>query len=299
MREDFYAHLKEGSRPIMDGKNRIYYCELNQYYSDNVFRNFSIKFTMEGVVQYRTEKEKYALTPNYFLLSSKQPCECIVDSKPLMRNISIDIDPVTFGEVFTWMSSGKDIDLENFRAEHFSSPDFFENVYPIRYSELGNHLLSLGQSIVAGESLNYNITEETFYELAEKIVRQEFNHLNFLHQLQAVKRSTREETLRRLLIGKHYIDEHYLQNPEIPDIARQASLSQFYFFRNFKMAFGITPYQYMMHKRLEHAKNLIKNNVPVSKIASDCHYPDVFTFSKAFKKKYGYAPSMLMKTSNA
>lgn len=299
MRKDFYKHLKEGASPIMDGRNRVYYCELNQYYSDNVFRNFSIKYTMEGVVGYHTAKEKYALTPNYFLLSSKQPCACIVDSKPVTRNISIDIDQVTLEEVFTYLSSKKDIDLDNFQAAHFASPDFFENVYPVGFSSLGHQLFSLGQALAGKDSCEIDITDEIFYMLAEEVVLHEFNNLRSIQQLKAVKKSTKEETLKRLITGKYYIDEHYLQNPGIPEIAKNASLSQFYFFRNFKNAFGITPYQYMVDKRLDHAKTLIQKNYSIHAVASECSYPDVFTFSKAFKKKYGYAPSAVKNISKA
>src|SRR5262245_3274070 len=102
-----FKHLKGDASPIVDGRNRMYLCELNQYYCENVFRNFSIKYTMEGEVHYRTEKEDYILAPNYFLLSSKQPCECVVDSKTITRNISIDISQNTLGEVFTLFESNK------------------------------------------------------------------------------------------------------------------------------------------------------------------------------------------------
>ena len=50
---------------------------------------------------------------------------------------------------------------------------------------------------------------------------------------------------------------------------------------------------------LEHAKKLVEKNIPICDVASECSYPDVFTFSKAFKKKYGFAPSMLKKRLEA
>jgi AraC-like DNA-binding protein len=290
-----YMQLKDGAHPILDGKDRIYYCTLHQYHSQNVFRNFSIKFTLEGVVHYRTEKQAYHLLPNYFLLSSKQPCECIVDTRSLTRNLSIDITRETMEEVFTFLTSKGKIDLENLEAGHFSSPDFFENVYPTGTSALGTYLISLGKSLPADTMSNMSLTPETFFELAEEVVLHEDQVTKSLNQLEAIKSSTRKETLRRVWMGKDFMDEYFLKDLSIPQIAREANLSQYYFFRSFKKAFAITPYQYLLEKRLDHSRNLIRQQMSVQDTAFECCFPDAFTFSKAFKRKFGYPPSILKK----
>jgi AraC family transcriptional regulator len=290
-----YMQLGDGASPVVDGKDRMYYCTLHQYHSNNVFRNFSIKYTLEGIVEYRTEKQSYSLLPNQFLLSSKQPCECIVDSKPLTRNLSIDIAQQTMEEVFTVMSAREEIDLENLEAGHFTSPDFFENIYPAGISDLGKYLVSLGQHLQQDPSASVSLSSETFYELAEKVVLHEIQSTKALNQLVAVKSATRKETLRRVLSGKYYMDAYYLHELSIPQIARQANLSQYYFFRNFKKAFAITPYQYLLEKRLDHARKLIHQDMTIQDAAFECCFPDAFTFSKAFKRKFGFPPSDLKK----
>lgn len=287
---DNYKHLKEGALAIDDGRNRIYYCELKQYYSENVFRNFSIKYTVEGAAHYHTNNEQYRLLPNYFLLSSKQPCKGIVDSKTVTRNISIDISQDTMAEIFTVLSSQGNIDLENLQAEHFFSPDFFENIYPADNCPLGILLSSLAHSLIKQRNSAVMISDEVFFELGEKTVIHEFGNVKSLDKLDAIKASTKKETLKRLLRGKYFIDENFLSNAEIPEIARFANLSKYYFFRTFKKAFGITPYQHMLNKRLEYSKVLLQNN-PVKQVAAECCFPDLFTFSKAFKRVYGYPPS--------
>lgn len=292
---DNYRHLVEGAVPVDDGRNRIYYCELNHYFSENVFRNFSIKYTVEGVAHYHTNAEQYSLLPNYFLLSTKQPCKGIVDSKSVTRNISIDITQGTMGEIFTVLSLNRNIDLENLQAEHFFSPDFFENIYPAGSCALGISLSALGRSLVTQPNTGIVVTEETFFDLAEKAVMQEFGNLKSFSNLDAVKNSTKKETLRRLLKGKNFIDENYLTNTEIPEIAKFANLSQYYFFRTFKKAFGTTPYQYMLNRRLDHSRNLLINKNSVNQVAMECCFPDLFTFSKAFKRQYGYPPSVFAK----
>ncbi len=86
----------------------------------------------------------------------------------------------------------------------------------------------------------------------------------------------------------------FLQNPDIMSVARQSNMSVFHFYRCFKQVHGVSPYQYMLGKRLEYARELLtERNRLITDIASQCSFPDVFTFSKAFKKKYGCSPSKL------
>ena len=54
------------------------------------------------------------------------------------------------------------------------------------------------------------------------------------------------------------MDDSFLQVNEIAEAAAASNLSEFHFYRSFKEAFGITPYQYLLHCRLNFAKELIK-----------------------------------------
>lgn len=124
---------------------------------------------------------------------------------------------------------------------------------------------------------------------ARNIIKQNQHYLN---KLTALKTSTRREIVNRINSGKEFIDMSYLQNPDIMSVARQSNMSVFHFYRCFKQVHGISPYQYMLGKRLEHARELLMERTHlVTTIAGKCGFPDVFTFSKAFKRKYGVSPS--------
>jgi AraC family transcriptional regulator len=104
--------------------------------------------------------------------------------------------------------------------------------------------------------------------------------------------------LYRLKIAKQYMDEEYLNIDEIIQVATFCTMSEFHFFRSFKQAFGISPYQYLLNKRLELANELIiSGDMSVTAIAAHCNFPDIFTFSKAFKRQFNVAPSGLIVTS--
>ena len=285
----YYQHLTRDKQRVIDGKNRIYYSELNQYYSNNAFRNFSVKLPLEGTVNYKTDHNEYQLQPNHFLLISKQPGKVFFDTPINVKSICIDISDATFAEAFTVLSCNGTQDLENLQAGYFNSINFFESIYTIENDMLSNALTSVTE-MIKHEPLN-DISAETFLNLAEKIIFHQYKNFRYINGILSAKQSTKKEILKRVLKGKQFIDEQYLQNPEIAEISKAANLSEFHFFRSFKQVLSITPYQYMLHKRLEHAKVLIHSGHLLEDIAMACGFPDIFSFSKSFKKKYGYPPS--------
>src|SRR4029453_17650664 len=68
---------------------------------------------------------------------------------------------------------------------------------------------------------------------------------------------------RHLLRVRDLIDRAYAEQLDISALARSASVSTAYFSRSFKAAFGETPHQYLMSRRMERAKALLRpRNLP-------------------------------------
>lgn len=80
----------------------------------------------------------------------------------------------------------------------------------------------------------------------------------------------------------------------VPEMAAVASMSEKYFITFFKRAMGATPGQYVQRLRMQRARDiLLRQAVPVKAAAARVGYPDAYSFSKAFKKHYGIAPSRI------
>lgn len=284
------SHLQlvaEGDKVINDGQNRIYYSEVYEYFSKDAFRNFSIKIPIQGTVHYKTEQKEYELTPDSFLVSYRQPGKATIDSPTIVRSLGIDIKQGTIEQALKELEESG-ININGLKSDYFFSPDFFENVYSIK-SNLGKELSIFAKGLLDNSS---TVTEETFLTIAKKVVLQEIDNFKSLSNLRSIRSTTKKELLKRLLKGKEFIDENYLGNPGMADIVKQSNMSEFHFFRSFKQAFGYSPYQYMMKKRLEHATILIGKDETFTTVALKCGFPDLFTFSKAFKRAYGSSPSL-------
>jgi len=136
------------------------------------------------------------------------------------------------------------------------------------------------------------INREWFLDLTEKIIYHEYGNYLALNGLNSIKAETKKELLRRLNQGKQFIDDNFLGINEINEVAVACNLSEFHFFRSFRQAYNITPYQYILNKRLDCALKLIqKGGMSITDISFQCNFPDLFTFSKAFKRRYGVSPS--------
>ena len=279
--------------------DRVYYSELVEWFTNNAFRSFSIKYVVEGAISYRCGNKEYNVQKDQFLLTSKQPyVKAYFDSRQPVKSICIDICPSSIDAAFAVLNAKEDHNLENYMAGYFEHPHFFEKIYNTGNSQLSLQLKHLVSALKNGSCYEEFINEEWFLMLTEHIVIQEKQNCDALKNILSRKTSTRKEIYERLLVGKEFINSNYLQNPEIAVVARHCNLSVYHFFRSFKQAFGVSPYQYMLTLRLEHALSLLKiNSISVTDIASRCGFPDVFTFSKAFKRQFGLSPNYYIRST--
>lgn len=74
-------------------------------------------------------------------------------------------------------------------------------------------------------------------------------------------------------------------------MAAEAGLSAFHFSRCFKATCGETPHQFVMNRRLDHAKTLLtESHQSVSEIAAATGFSTASHFAQAFKRRWGATP---------
>ena len=89
-----------------------------------------------------------------------------------------------------------------------------------------------------------------------------------------------------------YINHHLAEPIYIQELAHSINLSEKYFITFFKKTMGITPINYITQVKMKKAlEYLHEQNYSIKEVSSLVGYPDIYTFSKAFKKVYGVSPS--------
>ena len=75
------------------------------------------------------------------------------------------------------------------------------------------------------------------------------------------------------------------------DVATALNITRNYFSKVFKESFHVTPHEYIARARLKQAEALLRvTNYRISEIADFLGFPDIYTFSKLFKKIYKKTP---------
>jgi AraC-like DNA-binding protein len=98
--------------------------------------------------------------------------------------------------------------------------------------------------------------------------------------------------VRHLLRAKDLIDARYREPLEVAALARAAHLSPAHFTREFRRAFGETPHQYLLTRRLERAAALLRNtDHSVADICATVGLRSVGSFTTSFGRTFGLSPT--------
>lgn len=88
-----------------------------------------------------------------------------------------------------------------------------------------------------------------------------------------------------------YINHNLTEDLSIETLARKYYLSKYHMMRKFKEETGYTIHNYIISKRLLLARTKISEGAPILKAAQLSGFSDYTTFSRAYKKQFGTAPS--------
>lgn len=285
------------SKKIGSEANTIYYSEFKQIFAEDTFQNIGIKYVAEGIEYYKVGGTEHKVNEKHFLVSNKIPqVPGIVDSKHTVKGICIDINPKLVNDAIRVANINKEFDIDDIISPQSNSPYFFDHISIAKTSILNNILIELEQHLLGHEFELTFVNEEWFMEIAEDLVCEQNPKWQALNRLKYFKLSTKKEVIRRLLLGKEFIDIFFMDNPKIKTIAEFASLSEFLFFRSFKDAFGLSPYQYLLEKKLQYALELLTvRQLSISEVTHLLQFTDIHAFSNSFKKRFGVSPSRIGK----
>lgn len=88
------------------------------------------------------------------------------------------------------------------------------------------------------------------------------------------------------------MDRDYAEPLDVPALARDALMSPGHFSRSFRAAFGETPYSYLMTRRIERAKALLRRgDLSVTEVCFTVGCTSLGTFSTRFTELVGESPS--------
>lgn len=104
-----------------------------------------------------------------------------------------------------------------------------------------------------------------------------------------------KEHIKTVIGTRHYIDNNFDREISLSLLSYVRFTSKYHLLRLFKKYYGRTPKQYLIDKRIEKAKELLKQGMTVTETCFDIGFESPCTFSTLFKRRTGQSPTEFQK----
>ncbi|KJF67487.1 AraC family transcriptional regulator [Rhizobium nepotum] len=99
-------------------------------------------------------------------------------------------------------------------------------------------------------------------------------------------------------LAKDLLLENLDGNVSISEVAQMCNLSRGYFIRAFRETTGMTPYQWVLRKRVDRARDLLRaSNTTLAEVAIACGFSDQSHFTRVFADIVGTTPGSWRRNS--
>ena len=140
-------------------------------------------------------------------------------------------------------------------------------------------------------------TQEFRYEdMCQRILEilliqvQRFANVKICTSLPAAEKQ--HSTNRNCALIRQYIDEHFSEPITLDTLAQMVHINKYHLVRTFQKEYGITPINYLIERRLEEGRFMLKNtNYSASQIVSLLGFSSSSYFSQCFRRKEHMSPS--------
>ena len=97
---------------------------------------------------------------------------------------------------------------------------------------------------------------------------------------------------RHLLRARDMIDGRYAEPLDLAALARAAHVSPRHFSRSFRRTFGETPHRYLLTRRMERARHLLRTtDMKVAEVCLAVGFSGVGSFTSTFRRHVGMPPT--------
>ena len=89
---------------------------------------------------------------------------------------------------------------------------------------------------------------------------------------------------------RDYVEANLHSDITLAELAHVAELSRYHFIRAFRQSTGLPPYQYLLLRRIERAKEMLRSGVLLNEVALSVGFPNADSFGRTFRRMTGLTP---------
>jgi len=226
----------------------------------------------------------------YFISNRNQPYTLQIEKGGPAETFNIHFGEYFAESVLNSLLTPADSILERGRQQDVSFFSFFSQLY-----RRDDHINSVVDRILQAHGdhgFDQLLFEQQLTHLLGYLLQQQRDVSAAVNKLPPVRMSTRMELYRRLSRSIDYIHANVGEKIDLQDLSAASLLSKYHFLRLFKLAYGLSPYQYIQDLRIERARGMLsKTTVPVADLAYSLGFDNPQSFSRLFFQRIGLYPS--------
>jgi AraC-like DNA-binding protein len=132
----------------------------------------------------------------------------------------------------------------------------------------------------------------------ESAIMDAMTHLVSIYGNVSSKQMPLKNSRQSMRQAKAFLSENLDRKISLADVSRAAELSRYHFLRVFKQATGLPPHLFRTLRRIDRAKQLLRDGQPLAQIALSVGFSDQSHFTNTFRKYTGATPGQYLSESS-
>ena len=275
--------------PDFNDGNRIISSSVRRIQSASVNKGIGIKLVLDGMEHYNIDHKLYDVHANSFLVvnhGSEVICDFDYKSVKNAEGVCYYLEESLISEAYQSLTMNEQQLLDQPMEDY--SMRFIDSIFPLFNNPLNGIFKPMGHP----SKWTKEEVSDHLFDIAKALIVHERKARGERKALPAARSTTQKELYRRLVVAKTYLHDNLSEPLDMKTVARVACLSEYHFIRSFRLCFGSSPHQYLLHLRMTRAKALLlEGKCSIAEVAQRCGYADPKYFSKSYKRLFGQNPS--------
>ena len=271
------ADLQDKSVHVYTDQVTFYYDISNtatDEYALHVHNFYEIYFFLEGDVSYLVEGQKYTPAPNSILLLAPHVFHGVkVNSEKTYRRFSLHFNPEVLSlerraYLLSMFPSSKRQSTQNIYFENVDKYALFTyfhtlKEYALQDEETKQHLFPIGIEAILSQLL-YMCKQKT-----------------------QPSQSLSSDTVTQII---WYLNQHLKEDVSLDELSERFFISKHHLNKIFRKATGTTVFDYLIHKRIIAAQQLLINGASAQTAAIESGFKDYSSFYRSYTRILGHSP---------
>lgn len=257
---------------------------------------WSIKAYGGGCVPFTVDRKNLRVDDrHYVFVNAGQDYEFRTPAESTLFNFTIFLTDHDLRDAWTSHLRSEECLLTNAHTCAIAMPEFMP--IALRVSDSIDIMRSSLRRLWEAGEISPEIVSAGACEMIRQAVAAQAEVIGQTRKVSAVRRVTREEAVRRIRRAVDYIEGNIRAPLDLDRLADVACMAKHHFLRRFRDIVGVTPYQFVLRRRIAAAECLLlESETGAAEVGRACGFRTPANFSAAFRNAKGLAPTAWRKS---